>query len=223
MGKLRILSDHSRPFAGRREAGSRVAGELEHLKGEDAVVLGIPRGGIVPAREIASRLGAVLDVVLARKIGSPLDPEAAVAAVAENGEIFTDMRTALFTAADDGFIQKEKERQLEEIERRKKIFRKIRRKECLEGKTVVLTDDGIATGAAARAAVWAIRSENPAKITAAFPVGERAALQALSGDTDEVLCLQSPRSFASISAYYSEFNEVTDEDVSKILLEYCGK
>ena len=221
MGKLHVVSDRDRLFRDRKEAGQLLAEQLKELKGKNALVLGIPRGGIIVAREIASKLDAELDIALSRKIGSPADPEVAVGAVAENGELFLDRRSALFTAADDDYIKKEKKRQLEEISRRGGLFRKARPKVCPEGRIVILADDGIATGATAQAALWALRSEKPDKIIAAIPVGDRTALQALAGDADEVICLQSPRSFGAVGAYYSAFGQVSDEEVLKVLKQYC--
>lgn len=181
------------------------------------VVLGIPRGGVVVAREIAHALAADLDMVLAHKLGAPGNPELAIGAVCEDGKLFLDEQISSYMGADDNYIKQEKARQLQEIARRVKRYRNVLPKLPLAGRIVIVTDDGVATGATMQAALWAVRQEGPEKIVAALPVGPEDTLERLSQDTDETICLQAPPFFSAISQFYSYFNQVEDEELLEIL------
>src|SRR3972149_1649709 len=157
MGRLRILSDSSRPFRDRQEAGRLLASELTELREEAPVVLGIPRGGIIVARELARALGGELDIILARKLRAPLHPELALGSVAEDGKVFLNELVVRGLGVSSTYIEEEKARQLAEIRRRSELVRQVRPRVPLESRVVVVTDDGVATGATTRAAVWAVR------------------------------------------------------------------
>ena len=225
MGTLRIVSNSSRVFNSRMEAGDLLAHQLENVEIRESkfqiplVVLGVPRGGIVVAREIAHALQADLDMVLAHKLGAPGNPELAIGAVCEDGKLFLDEEISSYMGVDDDYIKREKSRQLQEIARRVKRYRSVLPKIPLAGRVAIVTDDGVATGATMQAALWAVRQENPKKIVAALPVGPQETLEKLSRDADETICLQAPPFFSAISQFYSYFNQVEDEELLEILQE----
>ncbi|MCJ7778537.1 MAG: hypothetical protein MUP16_09515 [Sedimentisphaerales bacterium] len=217
MGGLRIISESGKPFSGRIEAGLSLAQQLKDYHGQNTVVLGIPRGGVIIAQQIAVELEANLDIVLAHKLGAPGNPELAIGAVCENGKLFIDDRLISYVDTDKGYIKKERELQLQEIARRVKLYRGVLAKISLEARIVIVTDDGIATGATMQAALWAVRQEKAEKIIAAIPVGPQDSLEKLSGDADETICLQSPPYFAALSQFYLQFPQVEDEELLEIL------
>jgi len=217
MGTLRIVSNNSEPLSGRIEAGLSLARELEELRGQKAVVLGIPRGGIVVAQPIAIALEADLDIVLSHKLGAPRNPELAIGAVCEDGKLFVDESIAPCVGADDSYIEREKAHQLLQIAHRVRQYRAVLPKLALAGRIVVVTDDGVATGATMQAALWAVRHEKPQKIIAALPVGPEDTLTRLSEDADETICLQAPPFFSAISQFYWQFTQVEDEELLEIL------
>lgn len=225
MGTLRIVSDSSRVFNSRMEAGGLLASRLKEIEnrrseiGIPLVVLGVPRGGVVVAREIAQTLQADLDMVLAHKLGAPGNPELAIGAVCEDGKLFLDEEISSYMGVDDDYIKREKSRQLQEIARRVKRYRSVLPKIPLAGRVAIVTDDGVATGATMQAALWAVRQENPKKIVAALPVGPQDSLERLSQAADETICLQTPPFFSAISQFYSYFNQVEDEELLEILQE----
>lgn len=225
MGTLRIVSDSSWVFSSRMEAGDLLAHQLENVEIRESkfqiplVVLGVPRGGVVVAREIAHTLQADLDMVLAHKLGAPGNPELAIGAVCEDGKLFLDEEISSYMGVDDDYIKREKSRQLQEIARRVKRYRSVLPKIPLAGRVAIVTDDGVATGATLQAALWAVRQENPKKIVAALPVGPQETLEKLSRDADETICLQAPPFFSAISQFYSYFNQVEDEELLEILQE----
>jgi predicted phosphoribosyltransferase len=207
------------------EAGDLLAHQLENVEIRESkfqiplVVLGVPRGGVVVAREIAHTLQADLDMVLAHKLGAPGNPELAIGAVCEDGKLFLDEEISSYMGVDDDYIKREKSRQLQEIARRVKRYRSVLPKIPLAGRVAIVTDDGVATGATLQAALWAVRQENPKKIVAALPVGPQETLEKLSRDADETICLQAPPFFSAISQFYSYFNQVEDEELLEILQE----
>lgn len=217
MGKLRIISRSDERFRDRVEAGELLGRELSYLRGEKAVVLGIPRGGVVAACEVAEALDADLDIVLSRKLRTPGHPELALGSVAEDGKVFLNETVVWEVRADDAYIQQEKAIQLLEITRRKELIRRILPKVPLERRLVIIIDDGVATGATFQAALWAVRQERPRKLIAALPVGPEDTLRRLSADADEIICLRAPPFFAAVGQFYLLFEQVTDEYVLEIL------
>lgn len=219
MGKAYILSNSGEPFKDRLQAGGLLARELMKYKAEDTVVLGIPRGGVVIASEIAGRIGAKLDIVLSRKLGAPGNPELAIGAVSEDGRLFLHETIPPEEAEKNKYIKMEKEHQMREIARRISIYRKIRPKEALAGKTVIVTDDGLATGATMQAALWTARHEEPAKLIAAVPVAPEDTVSRIAEDADELIVLRVPPFFAAVGQFYSQFYQVEDDEVLEILKE----
>ncbi len=219
MGTLKILSNREESFRDRQEAGRLLAQELIGLRGKRAVILGIPRGGIVVARELAQVLDADLDIVLSRKLRTPGQPELAMGSVAEDGYIFLNDLVVREIGVSKDAIQGEKELQMAEIARRSEMIRKILPKVPLKGRDVIVTDDGVATGATFQAALWSVRQEEPQKLIAAIPVGPDDTLMKLSEDADELICLRSPPFFAAVGQFYQRFSQVEDEDVLEIMKE----
>ena len=217
MAHIRILSRRGEPFEDRREAGRLLAIELEGYRGKNAVVLGIPRGGVIVARELASMLDAELDIILARKLRTPGQEELAMGSVAEDGRVFLNSEVVDQLGVAGVDIQEEKELQLAEIKRRAELLRRARPRVTLRGRTVIVTDDGVATGATTQAAFWAVRSEQPEKLIAAIPVAPEETIRKLAKDVDEMLCLRAPPFFQAVGQFYREFYPVSDEEVLDIL------
>jgi predicted phosphoribosyltransferase len=218
-GTLRIISKNGEPFRDRIEAGRLLAAELVEYRGKKAAILGIPRGGVIIADEIARELSADMDIVLTHKLGAPYNNELAVGAVCEDGTHFVNESIASYVGADKRYIVQEKERQLKEINRKVGLYRPVLAKLPLEGRIVIATDDGVATGATMQAALWAIRKENPAKIVLAVPVGPPDSISRLSGDADETVCLETPYDFQALGRFYLDFPQVEDEQLLQILEE----
>jgi len=223
MGAVRIISRSSEAFASREQAGKLLAGHLKKFCGRNTVVLGIPRGGVIIAVQIAEELKIDFDVVLSHKLGAPYNPELAIGAVCEDGTFFVNKEIALQTDADEDYIRVEKTKQLQRITDRVKQYRKIVPKIDLRDKVVIITDDGIATGASMQAAAWAVRQENPLKIVLAIPVGPEDSVMEISKDADETVCLRVPPFFAALSQFYLEFEQVEDSTLFEILERYKHK
>jgi putative phosphoribosyl transferase len=217
MSKLRVVSNSSEPFKDREEAGKLLAHELIEYKGQKAVVLGILRGGIVIADIIARELEADLDIVLAHKLRTPGHEELAMGSVSEDGEVFLNPQIVQDIQMPESFIEKEKDIQLAEIKRRSEVFRRVKQKIPLKDRIVIVTDDGIATGATTQATFWAVHSEQPKKLIAAIPVGPMDNIKRLSKDVDEMICLRAPPLFYAVGQFFMKFNQVEDEDVLNIL------
>jgi len=219
MNTVRIVSHNSVPFRDRIEAGELLGRELQKFRDRRAVVLGIPRGGVVVAREVARALQAELDIVLSRKLSAPWNPELAIGAISEDGKLFLNKMLLSRVGAESMYIQQEKARQLAEIEHRTALYRGIHPKVLLEGRLVIVTDDGLATGATMQAALWTTRQEGPKKLIAALPVGPEDTVMRLAKDADEMICLRSPPLFDAIGQFYKRFDQVEDEEVIEILKE----
>jgi len=219
MGELRILSRSQEPFRDREESGELLARELASFRGQNVVVLGIPRGGIVVARELARALEADLDVILSRKLRTPGHEELAMGSVAEDGTLFLNEPIIQKLGIEKAYIEREKVHQLAEITRRTELIRRIRPKVHLKGRTVIVTDDGVATGATTQAALWAVRLEYPERLIAALPVGPEDIVTRLAKDVDEMICLRTPPLFAAVGQFYRYFYPVEDEEMFKILQE----
>lgn len=217
MGRLRILSLSSARFRDREEAGKLLAGELNEYRGKKAVVLGIPRGGVAVAHEIARALDAELDIILAHKLGTPGHEELAMGSISEDGTLFLNQELVREFDIGETYIQQEKARQLAEIKRRTELIRQVRPKIPLAGRIVIVADDGVATGATTQAALWAVRAEHPKKLIAAIPVGPEDTIKRLAEDVDEMLCLRMPPLFAAVGQFYEQFSPVEDNDVLRIL------
>ena len=217
MNGLRIVSHSAEPFRDRVEAGRLLGAELDSLRGQGAVVLGIPRGGLVVAQALAAAIGGQLDIVLARKLRTPGHPELALGSVSEDGRLFLNDRLVELMGIDRSYIEAEKAAQMAEMNRRCALVRRIAPKIPLAGKRVIVTDDGVATGATLQAALWAARQEKPLLLVAALPVGPEDTIERLAADADEMLCLRAPADFAAVGQFYLRFDQVEDDTVLAIL------
>jgi putative phosphoribosyl transferase len=218
-GKLRVVSTGDKPFDNRIEAGQLLAAELLNYRDSKPVVLGIPRGGIIIAEKIARSLDADLDIILTHKLGAPQNPELAIGAVSEDGRHFIAHDIAFGAGANTQYIEQEKARQLQELERKVKLYRAVLPKVSLEDRTVIATDDGVATGSTMEAALWALRRERPQTIVLALPVGPPDTVARLSNIADETVCLRTPRYFQALGRFYKSFPQVEDDELLKILRE----
>ncbi len=206
-------------FANRREAGRRLAGRLRHLRPEQPVVLALPRGGAPVGYEIAEALDAPLDIVLVRKIGAPRQPELALGAVVDGPSPQLVINEGLLAelGIEEAYIKAETARQLAEIERRREVYRGGRPPLPLAGRTVVVVDDGIATGATMRVALRAVRQAGAGRIVLAVPVGPADTIAELRAEADEIVCLDEPSPFIAVGAHYARFPQLEDEDVVSLL------
>jgi putative phosphoribosyl transferase len=207
-------------FRDRDEAGWRLVERLRGSRVEKPLVLAIPRGGVEVGAAIARGLGAELDVVLSRKLRSPHQPELAIGAVTENGEVYLNHFAAAMTDVGSSFIEAERRRQLDEIERRKTAIRSVRPRAEIAGRTVILTDDGIATGATMIAALKMVRAAGAREIIVAVPVGAPDRIDALRPLCDRVICLFEPIDFWAVGQFYRHFEQVSDTRVIELLREY---
>jgi|SRR3990167_1845317 len=201
----------------RHDAGQRLATKLKKYKNTNAVVLALPRGGVVVGYEIARALSLPLDIIATRKIGHPSNPEYAIGAVDANG-------TAVFNEAeivqiDKRWLEKEIQEQKNEAGRRTKAYRKGKKQLKLSGKTIIIVDDGIATGFTMRLAVKVAKKENPEKIIVAVPVAPPESVDEIKNEgADEVILLEPPEEFrGAVGAHYQEFEQVEDEEVIRLL------
>lgn len=206
-------------FADRTEAGRRLAERLLHFKDRAPIVLALPRGGVPVGYEIARALAAPLDVVLVRKLGAPDQPELAIGAIALGKEPETVTAPDLIAAL--GISPQEfaaiEARELKELMRRRKVFRGDRPPPDVAGRTAILVDDGIATGATMRAALRATRSGQPARLVLAVPVAPPETLEAMAADADEIVCLNRPRRFLAVGRFYRHFPQLDDREVLDLL------
>jgi putative phosphoribosyl transferase len=205
-------------FFDRADAGRRLAREIAQLDlGDDVLVLGLPRGGVPVAAEVPTALAAPFDVLVVRKLGVPGHEELAFGAIASGGvRVLNDdvVRHARLTAAD---IERVTERELNELERREAAYRGDRAPLHLEGRSVIVVDDGLATGATMSAAVDALRAAGAAHLTVAVPVGASSTCGMLANRADRVVCLSQPRDFGAVGFWYEDFSPTTDEEVRAAL------
>jgi putative phosphoribosyl transferase len=204
-------------FSNRSEAGRLLARRVQAMGLADPVVLALPRGGVPVAVEVARALGAPLDLLLVRKIGAPQQPELAVGAVGEGGELFVDRHLMDLTGATDEYVARQSREQLAEIARRRTAYLGGRAPLPLAGRTAVVVDDGIATGATVYAALKALRRRGPASVVLAVPVASREAVAALSADVDELVCLAQPALFRAVGEHYADFDQVSDGEVEQLM------
>ena len=206
-------------FADRGDAGRQLADKLLHLKDLQPIVLALPRGGVAVGFEIARALDAPLDIVLVRKIGVPWQPELALGAVTDGArpETFIDRGLATSLDVPGSYIEEETARQLEEIERRRKSYCEGRPALEVAGRTAIVVDDGIATGATMRVALQAVRKRGPARLVLAVPVAPPDTLAALREEVDEAVCLETPIGLGAIGFYYRDFHQMRDAEVTDLL------
>ena len=203
-------------FANRVDAGRRLAARLEEYRSPDTIVLAIPRGGVVIGYEVARALDAPLDVTIPRKIGAPGQPELAIGAIGDDVVVLDD-RTISYLHVREEYITDEIERQKAEIERRWRLYRDDRPFPDVKGKTVLLVDDGMATGSTTLAAARAVREKDPGRLVLAVPVAPAESVARLRPEVDEIIVLETPEPFFSVGSWYSVFDQTSDEEVIDLL------
>jgi putative phosphoribosyl transferase len=210
-------------FLDRSDAGRRLADRMLHLRGEDVVVLGLPRGGVPVAAEVARALGAPLDVIVVRKLGVPVQPELGMGAIGEGDVRIINPEVVAITRVTDDEIAAVEKRERAELERRARCFRGDRSRTPLTGRTAIIIDDGIATGSTARAACQVARAQGARRVVLAVPVAPPSACTTLAADADEVICLETPRHFLAIGEWYEDFSQTSDDEVVSLLRRTAGK
>jgi putative phosphoribosyl transferase len=204
-------------FTDRADAGSQLAGRLQHLRDEGVVVLGLPRGGVPVAYEVARSLGAPLDVIVVRKVGVPFQVELAMGAIGEDGVRIVNDEVVRVTGVSDAEFAAVEQRERAELERRTHRFRGGRPRVALDGRTVVIVDDGIATGSTARAACQVARAHGAARVVLAVPVAPPGWEARIGADADELIALDTPARFRAIGEFYRDFSPTSDEEVVSCL------
>jgi putative phosphoribosyl transferase len=207
----------SRIFEDRYEAGRALAPEVERLGMENPLIIGLPRGGVPLAYEIAMALDAPLETIVVRKLGAPSQPELAVGAIASGGVRVLNDEVLRFMSLDDAAIEAMVARESIELERREKRYRGDREYPDLAGQDVVLVDDGLATGATMRAAIEAVKTKNPASMTVAIPTASGRSLRKVEAMVDHVVCLDTPVEFHAVGQFYVDFSQTTDDEVRNLL------
>ncbi|MEW6162426.1 MAG: phosphoribosyltransferase [Nitrospirota bacterium] len=211
-------------FNDRRDAGAQLALGLKEYKDQkDVLVLALPRGGVVTGDEIAHYLNAPLDIVIVRKIGFPGQPEFGIGAVSETGTVVLNELIMSTYGVPKDYVEREISRQKEEIYRRVKFYRKGKGLPDLEGKTVILVDDGVATGATMKAAITTLREEKLNKLIVALPVAPPNVADELQQMVDEFICIETPPDFMAVGAHYHDFTQVSDEEVVELLQRSAGE
>lgn len=206
-------------FKNREDAALQLARRLKALKLKDAVVLGIPRGGVVTAAVLARELGAELDVVLSRKLRAPYQPELAIGAIGEDGDVYLNAFAREIPGVTETYLREERDHQIAEIARRRKLFRAVKPPADVTGRSVIVTDDGIATGSTMLAALHVLSAQKPREIIVAVPVAPPEALEKFRPQCSHLECLLTPGDFAAISQFYADFQQVEDEEAVRLLRE----
>lgn len=204
-------------FKDRYDAGQKLAQRLLKYKNQNPIVLALPRGGVVVGYEISKALNAPLDVFIARKIGAPHYPELGIGAIAPNGVQILDDRLIQTFNIPEHEIKKVIESEKKEFQRRIKLYRQDLTFPDLSGKTVILVDDGLATGVTAKASILSINKLNPQKLVLAVPVSPPRTADIFRKLVDEFVCLQEPSEFYAVGAYYDDFSQISDEEVLNLL------
>ena len=212
----------NRPFADRPEAGRELANKLRGYGGRsDVVVLALPRGGVPVAFEIAEALNAPLDIFVVRKLGMPGHPEFAIGAIASGGVLSED--TVRWYRIPDHVIEEVARQENTELERREREYRQGRPLIDLRDRTVILVDDGLATGSTMRAAVQAVRAHDPARVIVAVPVGAPDTCEQFADLADETICARTPEPFSAVGLWYRNFSQTTDDEVRTLLQQHAER
>lgn len=206
-----------RSFEDRVDAGRQLAERLGEREWPDAVVLGLPRGGVPVAFEVAHALQAPLDVLIVRKVGVPWHPEVALAAVGEEGAVVRNDAVIAHAGVTAAALSEAEQRERDEVERRATRFRGGRGPHSLEGRTALIVDDGVATGASMRAACAIARARRAGRIVAATPVAPPDVVETLRSEVDEVVCLSAPHDFMAVGMHYVDFPQTPDAEVVRLL------
>lgn len=215
----RATAEQSNRFADRQDAGQRLGERLLPLASEHPVVVALPRGGVPVAREVAQALDAPLDILAVRKLGAPHNPEYGIGAVAEGDIRVIDPEAIAVLRVDGGALESIVERETAELRRRVSLYRGERPPIDLTDRTVIVVDDGIATGVTDAAALQAVRRHSPRRLVLAVPVCAPESAQRLREEADEVVCLHTPPLLYGIGQWYGDFSQVTDEEVMAVLEE----
>jgi len=208
-------------FRNREEAARRLLEKLQHYRGRDPLILAIPRGAVPMGKILADELGGELDVALVRKLGAPGNPEYAIGAIDESGDI-TLRAAAWYERLPDGYIDAEAARQLAILHERRRRYTPERAAVDLRGRIVVIVDEGVATGATLRAALTLARRRRPERLVAAIGVAPRETLEEIEAAADETICLATPSPFFAVGQFYQDFSQVPDEQVISILRSRAG-
>jgi predicted phosphoribosyltransferase len=203
-------------FRDRADGGRQLGERMRGRTLREPLVLAIPRGGVVTGLALARELNAELDVVLSRKLRAPFQPEYAIGAITEDGQVTLNPDAAAAGASEE-YLEEEKRHQLAEIGRRKRLFRAARPPARITGRSVIVTDDGIATGSTMIAALQAVRAQKPHELIMAVPVGPSERLEAMRPLCDEAVCLFAPEDFSAVGQFYDEFDTVEDDEVVRLL------
>ncbi len=212
-------------FENRREAGRRLAKVLAKrgYRGENTLVLGIPRGGLVVADEVAKALSSALDIIIARKLRAPFQPELGIGAVVNGDHILLNENLVRTIGASQDYLSREIAFQKEEVGRRLRFYRNGRPDPEVAGKTVIIVDDGIATGYTFRSSLESVRQRRPGHLVAAAPVAARDSAEMLKAFADDVVFLSTPALFHAVGAWYQDFNQVSDEEAAVVLRRHWSR
>jgi len=204
-------------FSDRVDAGKRLASTLADFEGKNAIVLAIPRGGVVVGYEISKALNLPLDVIIPHKIGAPDNPELAIGAITEDGTVILDENLVAYIGVPKSYIKEESERQKHEIERRLEMYRQGVPYPNLKGRHVIIVDDGIATGSTMKAALASVKNRGAKTVTVAVPVGPPSTIEELKKRADRVVSIYTPEYFQAIGQFYADFSQTTDAEVIQLL------
>lgn len=206
-------------FIDRQDAGEQLAVALMQFKDDNPIILALPRGGVPIGRIVADALNAPLDVLLVRKISAPGQPELAIGAITSNGKptLFIDKEIAPLVGANEEYIESQINRKLKEIAQRKQMYGNVRSNLSLKDRTVIVVDDGIATGSTAQVALQSLRTAKPKSLILATPLAPRETITKLQRYADEIICLVTPSPFYAIGSHYHNFDQVSDSEVVETL------
>jgi putative phosphoribosyl transferase len=208
-------------FRDREDAAHKLAEKLKGRQFHDPLVLAIPRGGVVTGAVLARELGADLDVVLSRKLRAPGQPELAIGAISEDGRVYLNHHAQAFLDLLEDYLAEERRYQLAEIARRKTLFRAVRPQAPVAGRSVIVTDDGIATGSTMIAALQSVKTQKPREVIVAVPVASPDRLEEVRRWCDDVVCLLRPEEFWAIGQFYEDFTQVEDEQALQLLRPFA--
>ncbi|HXQ22717.1 MAG TPA: phosphoribosyltransferase [Candidatus Acidoferrales bacterium] len=210
-------------FTNRKDAGQKLAARLLKYRGSDPVVLALPRGGVPVAYEVAQALHAPLDVVVVRKLGAPGQPELGIGAVVDGDHPESVLNEDVMSMLNvsDTYLRREMDLELQEIHRRQERYRGGRPPVQIDGRTVIVVDDGIATGGSMRAALRGVRRAHPKRLVLAVPVAPPETIESLRSEADDVVCLSTPAYFHAVGQFYNDFTQTTDEEVIRLLDAAC--
>ncbi len=222
-----VVFDYLPLFRDRVQAGELLAERLEAYRGRQTVVLGIPRGGVPVAAAVALRLDAELDIIVARKLGAPQQPELALGAVTATGDRYLNQPILEELHVPEAYLERVTTEQVAEARQREERFRGTRPPSRIQGRVAIVVDDGLATGATMRAALRSARGQRPSRLVMAVPVGPPQSCSALAAEADEVVCLYQPSPFWAVGLHYERFQPPQDADIQHLLEEaharYAGQ